>query len=99
MIASQPRNASFCTGIGNPISPRVAAVSELILTVSTLASAISTLCSRVQELPKTRENSLANVKAFSLVKLPPKPLHHNNIRLAYSYLQVLTEPGPRLRSV
>jgi hypothetical protein len=32
------RDASSCTGMGNPISPRVAAVGELILTVSFLSA-------------------------------------------------------------
>jgi len=34
MITSQAREASFGIGIGRPISPRLLAVGELILTVS-----------------------------------------------------------------
>jgi hypothetical protein len=50
-------------GIGNPISPRVAAVSELILTVSTLASCYFDFMQPVaKELQKTQENGLANFK-------------------------------------
>jgi hypothetical protein len=46
--------------MGNPISPRLAAVSELILTVSTPGPTISTLCSFVEKNP--RESVLANLK-------------------------------------
>jgi hypothetical protein len=68
-------------GIGNPISPRVAAVSELILTVSTLASCdFDFMRPGTKELQKTHENGLANFKKPLLVRpKTPKPLHHNNI--------------------
>jgi hypothetical protein len=50
-------------GIGNPISPRVAAVSELILTVSTLASCYFDFVQPgTKDLQKTQENWLANIK-------------------------------------
>jgi hypothetical protein len=81
-------------GIGNPISPRVAAVSELILTVSTQASCyFDFMQPGTKDLQKTQENGLANFKKPQrfACQTPKtlKPLHPNNIRLAYSVISML----------